>query len=203
MPWTAIGLACAAGQNPYAALFILAVLARSDDVPLALQSPFTFLTQPAVIGALFVLTGAQVFADKHPRWWRFEAVTGAAARPVCAAVSVLSLLDTDGGVWLWAAAAVAAALCSHAVRLRLRRQLTRSLSGMGYFPASLTLDSAALITGLLAVLAPVAGAAAGIAALGGSAGLSLRLPSTPDAAGEAEPSSEAESPGEAEPTNHT
>ena len=68
MPWTAIGLMCAAGQNPYAALFLLAVLARSDEMALALQSPFAFLTHPAVIGALFVLAGAQVFGDKHPRW---------------------------------------------------------------------------------------------------------------------------------------
>lgn len=181
MPWTAIGLTCAAGQNPYAALFLLAVLARSDDVALALQSPFTFLTQPAVIGALFVLAGAQVFGDKHPRWWRVEALTSAVARPLCAGVCVLSLLDGGGGVWLWAAAAVVVALGSHYVRVRLRRQLATRLSGMGYFPASLTLDSAALFTGLMAVLAPVVGAVVGLAALGGAAGLSLRLGSKPDA----------------------
>ena len=188
MPWTAIGLTCAAGQNPYAALFLLAVLARSDDVALALQSPFTFLTQPAVIGALFALAGAQVFGDKHPRWWRVEALTSAVARPVCAGVCVLSLLDSGGaGVWLWAAAAVVAALGSHYVRVRLRRQLATRMSGMGYFPASLTLDSAALFTGLMAVLAPVAGAVVGLAALGGAAGLSLRLGSKPDAADGADP----------------
>ena len=46
MPWTALGLTLAAGQNPYAALFLLAVLARSDNVALTLQSPFTFLPTP-------------------------------------------------------------------------------------------------------------------------------------------------------------
>ena len=35
MPWTALGLTLAAGQNPYAALFLLAVLARSDNVALS------------------------------------------------------------------------------------------------------------------------------------------------------------------------
>ena len=47
MPWTVLGLTLAAGQNPYAALFLLAVLARSDNVALSLQSPFTFLSHTA------------------------------------------------------------------------------------------------------------------------------------------------------------
>ena len=119
MPWTALGLTFAAGQNPYAALFLLAVLARSEDVELSLQSPFTFLSHTVTIGALFVLAGAQVFADKHPRWGRHEAVVSAIARPLCAAVIVLSLLGTAAAsVWLWLAVAVVIALCSHYFRVR-------------------------------------------------------------------------------------
>ena len=38
------------------------------------------------------------------------------------------------------------------------RQLAESMAGMGYFLVSLTLDSAALIAGLLAILVPVVGA---------------------------------------------
>ena len=56
----------------------------------------------------------------------------------------------------------------------MRRQLAERMAGMGYFLASLTLDSAALITGLLATLAPVVGAVLGVLMLGGSAVLSFR-----------------------------
>lgn len=176
MAWTALGLAFAAGQNPYAALFLLAVLARSDNVELTLQTPFTFLSHTAAIGALFVLTGAQVFADKHPRWGQWEAQVSIVMRPLCAIVIVFSLLDTaHASVWLWAVAAVAIALCSHFLRLRLRRMLVESMAGMGYFLASLMLDSAALIAGLLAILVPVVGALLGALMLGASAMLSLPL----------------------------
>ncbi|MDE2931936.1 MAG: DUF4126 domain-containing protein [Chloroflexota bacterium] len=175
MPWTALGLTFAAGQNPYAALFLLAVLARSEDVEVSLQTPLTFLSHTAVIGVLFVLAGAQVFADKHPRWGRYEAMVSAVTRPFCAAAIVLSLLDAAAAsVWLWLAVAVVIALCSHVLRVAMRRQLAERMAGMGYFLASLTLDSAALITGLLAILAPVVGAVLGVLMLGGSAVLSFR-----------------------------
>jgi hypothetical protein len=175
MPWTALGLAFAAGQNPYAALFLLAVLARSEDVELSLQSPFTFLSHPGAIGVLFVLAGAQVFADKHPRWGRIEATVSVVTRPLCAAAIVLSLLGTAAaGVWLWLAVAVAIALCSHVFRVAMRRQLASAISGMGYVLASLTLDSAALVGGLLAILVPVVGAILGALMLGSSAALSFR-----------------------------
>ena len=176
MPWTALGLMFTAGQNPYAALFLLAVLARSDETPLTLQPSFGFLASPAAIAMLFVLAGAQVFADKHPRWSRAEALVSAGTRPLCAVVAVLSLLDpASAATWLWAALAVAVALGSHFFRVRLRRQLAATMAGMGYFLASLALDSAALVTGLLAVIAPVGGAALGAVMFGGAAGLSLRM----------------------------
>lgn len=175
MPWTVLGLTFAAGQNPYAALFLLAVLARSEDVAVSLQSPLTFLSHTAVIGVLFVLAGGQVFADKHPRWGRYEAKVSAVTRPLCAAVIVLSLLDAAAAsVWLWLAVAVVIALCSHVIRVAMRRHLADRMAGMSYFLASLALDSAALITGLLALLAPVAGAVLGALVLGGSAVLSFR-----------------------------
>ena len=175
MPWTALGLTFAAGQNPYAALFLLAVLARSDDVELSLQSPFTFLSHTAAIGVLFVLAGAQVFADKHPRWGSVEAAASAVARPVCAIVIVLSLLGTAAaGVWLWLAVAVVIALCSHVSRVAMRRQLASTMSGMGYVLASLSLDSAALVGGLLAILVPVVGTIVGALMLGGALTLSFR-----------------------------
>ena len=176
MPWTVLGLTLAAGQNPYAALFLLAVLARSDNVALSLQSPFTFLSHTAAIGVIFVLAGAQVFVDKHPRWGRVEALTSAVARPLCAIVIVLSLLGTaSADVWLWVGVAVAIAFCSHYFRIRLRRQLADSMAGMAYFLVSLTLDSAALIAGLLAILVPVVGAILGALVLGGSTVVSFRF----------------------------
>ena len=175
MPWTALGLTFAAGQNPYAALFLLAVLARSEDVALVLQSPFTFLSHTAAIGVLFVLAGAQVFADKHPRWGRHEAVVSAITRPLCAAVIVLSLLGTAAAsVWLWLAIAVVIALCSHVFRVAMRRQLASTMSGMGYVLASLSLDSAALVGGLLAILVPIVGTILGALMLSSSAALSFR-----------------------------
>lgn len=175
MPWTALGLTFAAGQNPYAGLFLLAVMARSEDVELSLQAPLTFLSHTAVIGVLFVLAGAQVFADKHPRWGRHEAVLSAVTRPLCAAAIVLSLLDTAAAsVWLWLAIAVVIALCSHYFRMRVRRQLADKMAGMGYFLASLTLDSAALITGLFAILMPLLGFILGVIMFGGSAALPFR-----------------------------
>ena len=176
MLWTALGLAFAAGQNPYAALFLLAVLARSDNVSLSLQSPFMFLSHAAAIGVLFALAGAQVFADKHPRWGQREAQLSLVTRPFCAIVLVFSLFDiADAVVWLWAVVAVAIALASHYFRLRLRRQLSASMAGMGYFLASLTLDSAALITGLLAILVPIVGVVLGALMLGASVALSIPL----------------------------
>ena len=175
MPWTALGLTFAAGQNPYAALFLLAVLARSDNVDILLHAPFAFLSHTATIGVLFVLTGVQVFADKHPRWWRAESLTGLVARPLCATMIVLSLIgSTDTGVLLWVVVAIVVAHASHFFRVRLRRQLADKMAGMGYFLASLTLDSAAMITGLLAILAPVVGAVLGAVMFGGSVALSFR-----------------------------
>ncbi len=176
MPWTAIGLTFAAGQNPYAALFLLAVLARSDNVDILLHAPFAFLSHTATIGVLFVLAGVQVFADKHPRWRRTEALTGLVARPLSAAMIVLSLIgSTDTSVLLWVVVAIVVAHASHFFRVRLRRQLADKMAGMGYFLASLSLDSAALITGLLAILAPVVGAVLGASVFASSAVLSLRM----------------------------
>lgn len=175
MPWTLLGLTFSAGQNPYAALFLLAVLARSDNVELSLQSPFTFLTHTGVIAVLFALAGAQVLADKHPRWARAEALASVVARPLSAVVIAASLLDMGGvSAWLWLGVALVVAVCSHYFRVRLRRQLAQSMAGMGYFLASLMLDSAALITGLLAVLVPALGALLGALMLGGSAAVSLK-----------------------------
>ncbi len=176
MPWTALGLTFAAGQNPYAALFLLAVLARSDNVDILLHAPFAFLTHTAAIGVLFVLAGAQVFADKHPRWGRAETLTGLVARPLCASMIVLSLIgSTNTGVLLWVVVAIVVAHSSQFFRVRLRRQLADKMAGMGYLLASLSLDSAALITGLLAILAPVVGAVLGAIVFGGSAVLSFRM----------------------------
>lgn len=181
MPWTAFGLTLTAGQNPYAALFLLAVFARSDDMPLTLQPTFSFLSSAAAIGVLFVLTGLQVFADKHPRWSRVEALVSAVARPLCAVIVVLSLLDPASAATLfWAAVAVAVAFSSHYVRSRLRRQLAQRMVGMAYFLASLVLDSVALVAGLLSVIVPVGGVALGVAMFGGAAGVSLRLLFAPD-----------------------
>ena len=176
MPWTVLGLTLAAGQNPYAALFLLAVLARSDNVALSLQSPFTFLSHTAAIGVIFVLAGVQVFVDKHPRWGRVEALTSAVARPLCAIVIVLSLLGTaSADVWLWVGVAIVIAFCSHYFRIRLRRQLADSMGGMAYFLVSLMLDSVALIAALLAILVPVVGAILGALVLGGSTAVSFRF----------------------------
>lgn len=175
MPWTALGLTFSAGQNPYAALFLLAVLARSENVELSLQAPFTFLTHTGVIAVLFVLAGAQVLADKHPRWERAEALASAGARPVGAILVTLSLLGTESvSAWLWVGAAVLIAVCSHFMRVHLRRRLVAAMAGMGYFLASLVLDSVALIAGLLAILAPVVGAALGASMLAGSAAALFR-----------------------------
>ncbi len=188
MPWTVIGLTFAAGQNPYAALFLLAVLSRSDDVALSLQAPFTFLTNTAAIAVLFVLAGVQVFADKHPRWGRLEALVSLVARPLCAVIIVLSLLDADSAnVWLWVVVALLIAVCSHFLRLLLRRRLAASMAGMGYFLVSLTLDSVALITGLLAILVPVVGAGLGAVVLGGSAILPLRMLEAASDGGDSDP----------------
>ena len=49
------------------------------------------------------------------------------------------------------------------------------MAGMGYFLVSLTLDSAALIAGLLAILVPVVGAILGALVLGGSTAVSFRF----------------------------
>ena len=106
----------------------------------------------------------------------------------CAVIIVLSLLDADSAtVWLWVVVALLIALGSHFLRLLLRRRLAASMAGMGYFLVSLTLDSAALITGLLAILVPVAGAVLGAVVLGGAAVLPLRTFDAPSDGGDREP----------------
>ncbi|MCB0216681.1 MAG: DUF4126 domain-containing protein [Chloroflexi bacterium] len=154
--FSAFGLSASAGLNAYIPLLIIALTARFTDL-ITLQAPYDRITSGWAIGAVCVLLVVEVLADKVPLADHVNDAIATFIRPVAGALlfaaaagnvqamnPVLALvmgLFTAGGV--------------HAAKATARPLITATTGGLGNPVVSTLEDLAALVTSIVAILAPL------------------------------------------------
>ena len=154
---TAFGLSASAGLNAYIPLLTVALTARFTNL-IELTEPFDILTNGWVIGALVVLLVIEVLADKIPAVDHLNDVVGTVVRPIAGAVlfaaaagNVLGFLDPR----IAAIAGFMTAGVTHGAKATARPMVTATTAGVGNPVVSTLEDVAALLTSIVAILAPV------------------------------------------------
>lgn len=151
------GLSASAGLNAYIPLLIIALGARYFPDYIQLAKPFDLLTEPWAIAALIILLVVEVLADKVPVVDHVNDVIGLFIRPTAGAIlfaaSVGSVSTIDTRLALLAGLLVAGT--THAAKATARPVVTATTAGMGNPIVSTLEDLAALVTSLVAVLAPL------------------------------------------------
>ena len=122
------------------------------------DSPYDVLTDGWVIGAIVLLLVVEVFADKVPMIDHVNDLVGTVVRPAAGAVLFAATMtgavsDIDPRVALVAGALAAGV--AHGAKATARPVVTATTGGIGNPVVSTIEDVAALITSLVAILAPV------------------------------------------------
>ncbi len=160
---SAFGLSASAGLNAYIPLLLVALTARFAPDLVGLSGPYQVLASAWVIGALVVLLVVEVVADKVPVVDHINDLAGLAIRPAAGAILFASqtgaVESLDPTIALVLGLFVAGA--AHGAKATARPVVTASTGGLGNPVVSTLEDVAALMTSILAILAPlVVGAAA-------------------------------------------
>ena len=150
----AFGLSASAGLNAYIPLLVIALAGRIGLVKL--DDPYILLQSPWTIGVLSVLLLVEVLADKVPVADHLNDIIGTIIRPTAGAIvfaasigsiesmnQVLALilgLLTSGGV--------------HAAKATARPMITATTAGVGNPIVSILEDVIAVVTSIVAILAP-------------------------------------------------
>jgi hypothetical protein len=154
---SAFGLSASAGLNAYIPLLLIAVTARLFPQAIQLDAPFDLLTSSWVIGALAVLLVVEALADKVPVVDHVNDLIGLFVRPTAGAVlfaastGTVSFLRPELALVLGLLVAGAA----HGAKATARPMVTASTGGMGNPVVSTMEDIAALLTSVVALLAPL------------------------------------------------
>lgn len=153
---TAFGLSTSAGLNAYLPLLIVALTARYTDL-LHLNKPWDVMTSGWVIGALAVLLLVEMTADKIPAIDTINDGIQTFGRPAAGAVLFAASSGVVGNVHP-ALAFVAGLLLAggvHVVKSAARPMVTATTAGTGNWLVSLAEDMLALISTIMAILAPI------------------------------------------------
>jgi hypothetical protein len=153
---TAFGLSTSAGLNAYLPLLIVALTARYTDL-LHLNKPWDVMTNGWVIGVLAVLLLIEMTADKIPAIDTINDGIQTLGRPAAGAVLFASSSGVVGDLHP-ALALIAGLLLAggvHVVKTATRPVVTATTAGTGNWAVSLAEDALALISTLLAILAPI------------------------------------------------
>jgi len=153
---TAFGLSASAGLNAYIPMLIIALTARFTNL-VELSAPYDLLENGWVIAALTVLLIVEVLADKVPVVDHVNDAIGTLVRPTAGALLFAaasgSVVDIDPRVAMILGFVVAGA--THGAKATARPMVTASTGGIGNPVISTVEDVAALLTSVVAVLAPV------------------------------------------------
>ncbi len=153
---TGIGLAAPAGLNAYLPLLLLALANRITD-RITLDQPYDFLSSGWGIAVITFLLTVEVIADKIPGIDHGNDLIQSAIRP--AAGATLMMASTSDGSSLNPVVAMLVGLVTagsvHAAKATSRPAITLSTGGLGNPLVSLVEDGVALVTGLVAIIAPV------------------------------------------------
>jgi hypothetical protein len=151
------GLSASAGLNAYIPLLVIALGARFFPQAIQLAKPFDLLTEPWAIAALIVLLVVEVLADKVPLVDHVNDAIALFIRPTAGAIlfaaSVGTVTTLDTRMALLAGLIVAGT--THAAKATARPVVTATTGGMGNPIVSTLEDVAALVTSLVAILAPL------------------------------------------------
>ena len=154
---SAFGLSASAGLNAYIPLLIIALGARYFPQLIQLGQPYDVLTSPWAIAALMILLLVEVLADKIPVVDHVNDLLGMIIRPAAGAVlfaaSTGSVERLDPVLAIILGFVVAGA--THGAKATARPVVTASTGGLGNPIVSTIEDVAALMTSLVAVLAPL------------------------------------------------
>ncbi len=154
--FTAFGLSTSAGLNAYVPLLVVALLARFTNL-IKLQEPWTALTNWWIIGLLVVLLIVEMLVDKVPAVDSVNDVIQTFVRPAAGAVLFAASSNAISDVHPVLAIACGILLAGgvHAAKATARPVITATTAGVGNPIISAAEDGVALVTSLLAVLAPV------------------------------------------------
>ncbi len=153
---TGIGLAAPAGLNAYLPLLLLALADRITD-RITLDQPYDFLSSGWGIGVITFLLTVEVVADKIPGIDHVNDLIQSAIRPAAGA-TVMMASTSDGSSLNPVVALILGLLTAgsvHAAKATTRPAITVSTGGLGNPLVSLVEDGVALVTSLVAILAPI------------------------------------------------
>lgn len=154
--FTAFGLSASAGLNAYVPLLVIALLARFTNL-VKLQEPWTALTSWWIIGLLAVLLVIEILVDKVPAADSVNDVIQTFVRPAAGAIlfAASSNVISDIHPVLAMACGLLFAGGVHAAKATARPVITTTTAGIANPVVSTVEDVTALLTSLLAVLAPL------------------------------------------------
>ncbi len=151
----AFGLSAATGLNAYLPLLIVGLLARFTDL-ITLSAPWDTLSNPWVLGVLFVLLVIETVADKVPAVDSVNDVIQTIVRPTAGAI----IFAASGNV-ISNISPVLAMICGllaaggvHAVKATARPMITATTGGIGNPVVSVLEDVVSAGTTLVAVIVP-------------------------------------------------
>jgi len=156
---SAFGLSASAGLNAYIPLLIIALTTRLFPQYLQLNEPYDLLASNLSIAVLVVLLLVEVAADKVPVVDHINDIISVFIRPTAGAVlfaastSSPTVAVLDPRLALILGFLVAGA--THSAKATARPVVTASTGGVGNPVVSTIEDVAALLTSLVAVLAPL------------------------------------------------
>lgn len=157
---SAFGLSSAAGLNAYLPLLIVGLLARFTDL-ITLDSPWSALENPWVLGVLAVLLLIEMTVDKIPAVDTINDGIQTFVRPVAGAVLFAAsgnvINDVNPALALICGLLVAGGV--HAVKTTARPVITASTAGMGNPLVSVVEDVLSAGMTIAAIVLPMLAAA--------------------------------------------
>jgi len=152
----AFGLAAATGLNAYLPLLIVGLLARYTDL-IALEAPWSALTNPVVLVVIGVLLAIEFTVDKIPAVDTVNDVIQTIFRPAAGAI----LFAASGNV-ISNVSPVLAMVCGlliaggvHTAKAAARPVVTAGTAGVGNPVVSLAEDAVSGVMTIVAIVAPV------------------------------------------------
>lgn len=152
----AFGLAAATGLNAYLPLLIVGLLARTTDL-IALEAPWSALSNPIVLVVIGVLLAIEFTVDKIPAVDTVNDVIQTIFRPAAGAI----LFAASGNV-ISNVSPILAMVCGlliaggvHTAKAAARPAVTAGTAGMGNPVVSLGEDAVSGVTTIVAIVAPI------------------------------------------------
>ncbi len=152
---TGLGLSSSAGLNAYLPLLIVALVARFTDW-IALNEPWSALTNGWIIALLTVLLAVEIVADKIPAVDHVNDVIQTFVRPVAGAIlfAASSNIIADIHPVLAMACGLIVAGGVHVVKATARPVVTTTTAGVGNPIVSTIEDVTSALIALLSILIP-------------------------------------------------